>query len=474
MSNPSILALAFNSCALIASLDARLRSVLRHDVGAEPAGLLSITLATPELAYRHYTAVSAGGIYWARPEAQHYRLSLGRVITLEARGGERFERLEQGFNALRRGWVHRDPDAVGLPARAFVGFAFDPDEPMQASGQGFANACLCVPSLLLERQGSACALTFTARWNRANDPDTVRRQWLLQAQELIGSLADVPGGQAQSGSLTRIEATPSDDEWLALARRALAAIHEGALDKVVLTRRVGVAGRRRLQPRRLLAWLQDHYPDCVQFAYGGDRCTLVGTSPERLVALHERELVADAVAGTTVRDTNGERDRRLGNALRASSKARHEQRLVVDDIVRTLDPLCVSLNAPNEPQLLKLPTLQHLWSPIYGWVKPGMSLLKIAACLHPTPAVGGVPRREALSWLASQGEQHRGWYTGALGWLNTAGDGELSVILRCAVLREHRADLFAGAGIVADSDPSAELAETEWKLRTMLQAVEMA
>jgi salicylate biosynthesis isochorismate synthase len=117
--------------------------------------------------------------------------------------------------------------------------------------------------------------------------------------------------------------------------------------------------------------------------------------------------------------------------------------------------------------------VQHLWSPVRGKKKPNTGVLDLAARLHPTPAVGGSPRTEALDWLSQQGESRRGWYTGAFGWMDASGDGELSVVLRCGVVKENHVDLFAGAGIVAGSDPSQELAETEWKLLTMQGALQV-
>ena len=220
-------------------------------------------------------------------------------------------------------------------------------------------------------------------------------------------------------------------------------------------------------------WLDSQYPNCAQYAYGGEDYTLVGASPERLVKLDGTRVTVDALASTTVRGSDGAADEYLAASLLASSKARKEHQFVVDDIVAALKPVCRALEVPSWPRLLKLPTLQHLWSPIQGKVCSGVSVLQLIDRLHPTPAVGGVPRDSALSWLAEAGES-RGWYTGALGWLCPDGSGEATVVLRCAVLRGRTAELYAGAGIVADSDPRMELAETELKFQTMLDALARA
>ena len=273
--------------------------------------------------------------------------------------------------------------------------------------------------------------------------------------------------------LDRIETMPTDAEWLARVERALGAIRSGRLQKVVLSRRIRIRGKRPLQPRSLMGWLHSQYPDCVQYAYAGEDYTLVGASPERLVQLEGTKVAADALASTTVRGGDSAGDEYLAASLLASPKARREHQFVVDDIVAALKPACRAVEVPSRPRLMKLPTLQHLWSPIEAQVRPGVSILQLVGRLHPTPAVGGVPRKSALAWLAEAGES-RGWYTGALGWLCPDGGGQASVVLRCAVLRGHTAELYAGAGIVADSDPRMELAETELKFQTMLDALARA
>jgi len=150
-----------------------------------------------------------------------------------------------------------------------------------------------------------------------------------------------------------------------------------------------------------------------------------------------------------------------------------EHRIVVDQIRKALEPCCGALLAPQAPEIMSLPTVHHLWSPVGGHLRNGSDLLDLARRLHPTPAVGGSPRPAALEWLQRHEAQSRGWYTGAFGWLDAAGNGELSVVLRCGIVKHDCVDLFAGAGIVADSRPDQELAETEWKLCTLRGALEL-
>ncbi|MFQ5995455.1 MAG: isochorismate synthase MenF [Acidiferrobacterales bacterium] len=443
-------------------LDRRLRDALYDCPDLSETELLSLTLSVPELACGNFHALGKDYVYWTRAEAQHARLGVGRAVTIETQGQQRFDLLHEAFTNLRANWLTLSPDDLSLEPCAFVGFSFDALG--QARWHGLANALLFVPDLLLERKGSTCGLTLSVHSAKRLDAKHVHAHWMQQAQTLVANLLNPPAYPTATGGVHRDADERFDHEWLTRAQKALSAIRAGALEKVVLTRRVRVAKAQPLDLNRVLTWLEGQYSSCVQFAVGADDGVLIGASPERLVALDRGMVNSDAVAGTAVREED----------LLRNEKARMEQALVVNDIVCALEPFCADLEVPATPKLLALPTLQHLWSPIRGRVKPGVSLLQLAARLHPTPAVGGIPRKEALAWLEQHGEDWRGWYTGALGWLGRDGDGELSVVLRCAMLNARKAELFAGAGIVAGSDPEDELAETERKLQTMLDALAVA
>lgn len=466
-----MLAVAFDAHRLITHLDARLETVLRTHGNPHRSELLSVTLSVPELATLQLTELPRGSIYWARPEDQNYKVAMGNEAIFETGGQDRFRRLEQRFNLLRSNWLNLDPDELNVAPQAFVGFSFSPGKNAQGCWQDFPNACLRVPTLLLERSDGTCRLTFTSNNRKGMSAGEIRSAWLRQALNLFVEVTGFSAPYDGFEPLTRVQDIPSERDWLHRVDKVLEAIARGQLDKVVLTRRIRVASRKPLQAARSLSWLAARQRAGVQFAYATTQSILIGASPERLISLRGDKIVCDAVAGTACRDQLSDRDRELGLDLLADAKARHEQSLVVSSILNSLEPLCSSLNAPVEPQLLKSSQVQHLWSPIHGRVRPGTTFLNLAAKLHPTPAVGGTPRAQAVTRLEQLEDGQRGWYTGALGWMDKVGNGELTVVLRCALLRHNIADLFAGAGIVGDSDPQAELAETEWKLRTMLDAL---
>lgn len=454
---------------LRSDFDNRLREALRKLGSSGEERLLTVSLPLPAMVSCKLPSPFPGSMYWANAGRELYRFGIGRAVTLEASGNKRFQSLDRTFSELCRRWVHADPGLCGAQALAFLGLSFEPEE----TGPGFATATVQVPELLLERVKGKWRVSLSSLLRPAMEPEALHATWLKRADNFFARLEAERDNDFVPQMLPRIETMPSDGEWLARVERALGAIREGRLKKVVLSRRLRVRGRRRLQARRLIDWLEEQYPDCAQFAYAGEDYTLVGASPERLVRLVGSRVTSDALASTTARGSDRPGDEYLAASLLASSKARKEHQLVVNDIVAALKPVCKALEVPHVPGLLKLPNLQHLWSPIRGEVRSGVSILQIIGRLHPTPAVGGVPRERALSWLAEEGEC-RGWYTGALGWLSADGAGEVSVVLRCAVLRGRTAELYAGAGIVAGSDPRMELAETELKFRTMLDALARA
>jgi menaquinone-specific isochorismate synthase len=455
--------------ALLRELDRRLRELLAGPRRPAPAGYLTVTLAIPPVAVQSGIAACTDCIYWARPAAGHYRLGSGRIGITEAAGPQRFRQLESGLQALNRDSQILDPDATGGDRPVFTGFAFSPTADDAARRAGLPNSLLFVPEVLLERRAETARLVLTCRAGPALDVRPAIENWLFRTRLLLASAADAPVAPAKP-----LRAIPIPDlrhDWPARVRGALAAIAAGTIDKVVLSRCLRLAMPDSFQLQRMLDWLEARYRECTLFALRQGGQTLVGVSPEQLVALEGGRVRADAIGGTTARSTDPVADRRLGAALLQDAKSRNEHRLVVDAIAARLASCCSHLVIPDRPSLKRLPTVQHLYTPVTGQARAGLSLLGLAAILHPTPAVGGLPQAAALAWMERNGEHQRGWYTGALGWLGNGG-GELSVILRCALLGQQRAELHAGAGIVAGSDPQQELMETEWKLQAMVEALQ--
>jgi menaquinone-specific isochorismate synthase len=263
--------------------------------------------------------------------------------------------------------------------------------------------------------------------------------------------------------------------WCAAVAAAVERITAGDLAKVVLARDLVVTADEPLDPRRLLRRLADRFPDCWTFAVDG----LLGATPELLLRRTGRELSARVLAGTAPRGAGAD-DERLAVALLGSAKDRAEHALAVDSLVNALRPYCSSLSAPEEPELLTLANVRHLATDVTGTQRrtgprSRAGLLELIGAVHPTAAVGGTPTAEAVALIGELEGMDRGRYAGPVGWLDARGDGEFGLALRCAETFPAdpcTARLFAGCGIVAGSDPAAELAETQVKFAAFQAALE--
>lgn len=259
-------------------------------------------------------------------------------------------------------------------------------------------------------------------------------------------------------------------DFIDLVAHAVGEVRAGHLDKVVVAREVEIEANRPLRQADLLERLRSLHPSCVTFALEG----FLGATPELLIR-REGDLVAsDPLAGTAARSGDPEADRRIEQALWSSEKERAEHRAVVDAIAAGLGPLARELDVPAAPEILELRNVSHLRTPIRGRLAPrpeGLpDVLELVAAIHPTPAVAGWPVAPALEYLAKHEHLDRGRYAGPVGFVRANGDGEFHLGIRSAVVEGARARLFAGVGVVADSDPAAELAESQLKLQAVLAA----
>jgi salicylate biosynthesis isochorismate synthase len=249
---------------------------------------------------------------------------------------------------------------------------------------------------------------------------------------------------------------------------ATARIRDGELEKIVLAREVVVEATSAHDTAALYGALRELFPSCFCFCVGTPEAAFVGASPELLVRRSGAVAATAALAGSMRRSADPAVDDHLGEQLVRSAKDRNEHEIVARRIERTLRPYAVWVEAAREPELVRVANIQHLATPIHAQLAEPRSALELAGLLHPTPAVGGEPRDLATAAIEELEGMDRGWYAGPVGWMDATEDGELCVALRSALVRDREAHLYAGGGIVARSDPAAELAETEVKLEALL------
>jgi isochorismate synthase len=382
--------------------------------------------------------------FYASPEGPVIG-TLGAAHRVSTSGPGRLLRLDAGLRSI----------PPGTPA--LVGFAFDEDGAHGPDWEGFPSATLVVPEVAIVRSAGRSRLFIAL-------PPGAEGHLLLTLAATLKAPAATADDRPRDHA---VEPRPSPTDWIGLVDEAVAAIKAGSMQKVVLARSVVVRADAPIEAFDLVSALRDRYPECRVFGWQEGGATFIGASPELLVAREDHQFHLAPLAGSAARGTDAEEDRRLGDALLGSAKDRQEHRFVVEDAVQRLRLLATSLERSPMPVLQRFATVQHLATPIRGTTDA--RLLALADALHPSPAVGGTPRGDALSFLEKMEGIDRGWYSGGIGWADASGTGELAMALRSALIRGNQAIAYAGNGIVADSEPATELEETRLKLRPMLE-----
>jgi menaquinone-specific isochorismate synthase len=337
-------------------------------------------------------------------------------------------------------------DDVGLPgcgAVAIASLGFDPS--VDAS-------VVVVPKVLLGRREGRSWLTLVTPPGAVEVPALRRR----------------PVAAASTPPASVSATVPSESVWADAVAQAVVALRRGDLDKVVLARAIDVTAESVLDPRAIAARLALRFPACFTYLCDG----LVGASPELLIRRLGRHAESLVLAGTVRRGSSQEEDAALEQELLASAKNASEHRMAAESVREVMTAVAADVVADARPQLLRLANLSHLATHIDAWLPvPAPSALALASLLHPSAAVGGTPKAEAVDMIRQLEAAPRGRYAGPIGWVDANGDGEFAIALRCAQLSGNVARLWAGAGIVADSDPDSEVAETSVKFDAVLAAL---
>ncbi|MFN8162249.1 MAG: isochorismate synthase [Solirubrobacterales bacterium] len=409
---------------------------------------------------------------WEEPERSFALAGLGVAHESASRGPARFAEVAEQCLRTGRDAVLDEP--VGLPAGAgpvwLGGFAFDSGGGTSSIWSSLSPGSLVLPELSLCRSGERTYLTVNALVQPGDEVD--QRSAALNAR-LAGlrTEAPLPMIDPHPTAHAEIRSARPPAEFEAAVAAATGRIAEGEMSKVVLAREVIVSAAAAHDPAALFGAMREQFPACFCFCCGTPEAAFIGASPELLVRRSGASVSTVALAGSTRRSSDPAVDDHLGEQLLRSDKDRREQRIVSERIVRSLRPHAVWVEASPEPEIVRVANIQHLATPVIAQLAEPHSAIELAGMLHPTPAVGGEPWPEAAIAIADLEGMDRGWYAGPVGWMDATEDGEFCVALRSALLRDREAHLFAGVGVVAGSDPAAELAETEVKLGAMLPLV---
>jgi len=385
--------------------------------------------------------------------------ALGERAVVTARGADRFAQVAHWCRELGRGAV---TDAHG--PRFVGGFAFAPDGGSTPEWRSFAAAQMVLPEVLLWRQDGQAWMTL----NAIVDGESAAVEDSLIGRAAALREAPMPLLDPDPVDKAEVHSAAPPEHFEAAITRATERINAGDLHKVVLAREVRVHAPRPIDPAPVYDGLRTVFPSCYCYLVGKGDTAFIGASPELLVRRDGQRAQTVALAGTRRRSADPAVDRFLGEQLLSSPKDREEQAIVTRRIERTLDPVSVWVAAADEPVLVKVHNVQHLGTPIRAQLAEPVSAVELVGMLHPTPAVGGEPEDKALPLIPALEGLDRGWYAGPVGWTDLTEDGEFCVALRCALLRGDVAHLYAGEGIVADSDPAQELEANEAKLQALL------
>lgn len=406
--------------------------------------------------------------YWEGPEPDLTFLGWGCAQELTARGELRFSHVGDSWRTLCATAVVEGSCSPVLCG----GFRFDPCGPRHTHWRDFGDASMMVANIAVLRQGKDHSFLCQHLITGEDDPIALAAQYTavlfrLRRQPVSRPISPEPRHKPGGDLPNHGDRNETDRlDWEEKVEDAVRTIRDGQFEKVVLAR-TQVQATADPSPWQVIEHLRQHQHDTHLFACRRGHSCFLGSTPERLTSLRNGQVQTHALAGTIARGADPSEDLRLGEALLDDAKERHEHALVVDAIRGALHPLCAELNIPEKPCLKRLPRVQHLNTPIRGRVRDGIGLMDILQVLHPTPAVGGYPRLEAMAYIRQHENLDRGWYAAPMGWCDSNGNGDFVVALRSALVGNGESRLFAGCGLVRDSIPAHEYRETRMKVSTM-------
>lgn len=449
-----------------------LRSAVSRARRRRVSTLASLTLPLPEGAdpsavVLHSRRPSEPWFLLEQPDRGGMALAaLGQAALLEASGADRFERVAKRWRELAAGAVSWGEDVEEAGPVAVGGFSFAESGARSPAWAGFEPASLIVPEVAIVRGDRGARITLTA----LAEPGDAPEQLLARLEGRLAELRSAPLPPLDPDPLGHfvVSGAMPPEHFEAAVSRARQTIGAGRLKKIVLAREVQVHAPAPYDPGAVFGVLRDAFRNCFVLCVGRGEATLIAASPELLVRREGQRVSTLALAGSTRRSADPAVDSHLGEQLLRSESYREEHEIVVRRIERTLQPHSVWIAASREPALARIANIQHLATPIRAQLAAPMDAIELAGLMHPTPAVGGEPSSDALQLIPTLEGIDRGWYSGPVGWTDATGDGEFCVALRCALLRGPVAHCYAGNGIVQESDPARELAETEIKLSALL------
>ncbi|PIC64261.1 isochorismate synthase [Sporosarcina sp. P13] len=419
-------------------------------------------LAFFEAGHSHY---GEDRFFWQNADKTVKLVGLGQATVLTA-DDNRFESISLQWKALCDGLIKEEKDMNPV---LFGGFSFDPQTRQDDEWNSFPAAYFSVPlfQMKIEKGKTYVSINYlTEEPQAASDFEALRHErdrliHIAQVEEF--TLTAKPDVVKQ----TELET----DRYMKTVKRVTSQIKEQVAEKVVIARKIKLTFEKEFQKAAALHAITNEQSASYHFGLQIGQEMFFGATPERLVEISNGQAYSACVAGSIERGKTAQEDQQLGEILLRDKKNREEHQYVVDMITKVFSEFCTSLQVNKTPKLLKVRDIQHLFTPVEGKLAENMDIFRLVEALHPTPALGGVPRTKALEMIREEEQMDRGFYAGPIGWTDAAGNGEFAVAIRSGLLIGKDAYLYAGGGIVADSTPTEEYAETWVKFRPVLRAL---
>jgi menaquinone-specific isochorismate synthase len=413
--------------------------------------------------------------YWDHPENDISISAAGCIRELKSTGKDRFSEISSQTRFMKQEIDAYTAIKHSMAGPLFLGGYSFSDHNVGNVWKKFGGARFVLPEWMIIRNGKLHLLTLTIDKNSCTS-DEIYQEIISRITDFLnlsGKLQNQSIKETSKNSILCTLQSPEDKgRWIKKVERAREMIASQKFEKIVLARSVEVESRHKPVFTLLTHQLRQKYPECFNFMIQKDSETaFIGATPERLASFRNQIFMTEGLAGSTSRGRSAMEDEILANDLLSSSKDREEHQFVVKAIQENLKPLSENIDHPNNPQIKKLKNVQHLFTPISASIKKGVKIHDLIRELHPTPAVGGFPRENAVSHIHEIEQLDRGWYAAPIGWFNLNGCGEFAVAIRSALLHENRATLYAGCGIVSDSDPEKEWKETLLKFQPMMDSL---
>jgi len=405
--------------------------------------------------------------FWQNREKTFTLVGLGHAYVIENHEDEnRFDLIEKQWKELTKNIVkeEREPQPI-----LFGGFTFDPKNNKTGEWDGFPQSFFSVATYQLVIRDEKVYISIhliTDKENSLEDFEQLRKE----RDQLIHAAQVKELKTYSKPQMTNYHELYKED-YLETISNVTSLIKADEAKKVVIARSLEMEFHDSLTSPQVLSHVVNEQPESYLFGLEYEDLLFFGASPERLVKVENGQAYSSCVAGSIKRGTTAEEDKQLGESLLKDAKNLGEHQYVVEMIANTFAKNCIQYKVPKHPQLLKIRDIQHLYTPVEGKLLADATILQLIKHLHPTPALGGVPREAALTVIRQNESMNRGLYAAPLGWLDAEGNGEFAVAIRSAALKNNKAYLYAGGGIVADSEPFSEYEETLVKFRPMLRAL---